>query len=211
MNASHSVVSTERYTDGAPEFVALAPSFPDSNQNGKVAYAVAAGTKVYLSPPSTSARTFPNAAKATRIAYAPSGDLWGVGGTTLAQFNRIAEDEPVVTIADLGTLKDLAFDPGAILDNSFWVLGASGLAHYNALGERQGDRIALAGGDRLFVKNGKPIVVKDAAGEIHRFKADGTAEPVVKLEGGIAGAAMDAQGNLWVSSLAEGRVLHTRF
>jgi hypothetical protein len=208
LNASNSVTEARNFTVGSPSFVAVTTF----GQQGQTQYrAVAAGSKVTIHRDATAdERDFPNGVVPVSIALDFRGNLWGVGGGTLAKLKQDPSDDPIVVgVSDLGTLKGVAIE-NAIGDDSFWVLGTTGLARYNSAGDRLGTRIAFAGGDRLFVKGARPIVVKDAAGEIVRFKPDGAPEPTVKLEGGVAGAAMDAQGNLWVSSLAEGKILHTR-
>lgn len=209
LDASNSVTSTVHHTERSPAFLAVATY----RQQNQTAYrAVAAGSKVTIERGGvTDARDFPEGGAPVAVAFDFMGNLWGVGGTTLAKLKADPSEDPIVaSVSDLGTLKGVVLE-NAVGDDTFWVLGTTGLARYNSAGERQGAKIALTGGDRLFVKGGKPVVVKDEAGEIVRFKADGAAEATIKLEGGIAGAAMDAQGNLWVSSRTENRILHTRF
>ncbi|MBO9542343.1 hypothetical protein J7643_17265 [bacterium] len=207
LDATHVAKQTVRYSGAS----ALAFSVLKTSNQSEYR-AVAAGAKVTIERNGVAdERDFPEGVAPVSLALDYMGNVWGVGGKTLAKLKAEPSDDPIVlNVADLGNLV------GVVIENvtgntSLWVLGTTGLACYDSAGNRQGGKIVVSGGDRLFVKSGNPVVVKDSAGEICRFKADGTPEPIVKLEGGIAGAAMDAQGNLWVSSLAEGRILHTRF
>ncbi|HEY9898909.1 MAG TPA: hypothetical protein V6D00_06975 [Pantanalinema sp.] len=207
MTTGHAVASTETITDGDPYYLGLA-----SSRTGK--WALAYGPTVRVTHQDEAGTpvetfTFPGGLRPRRIAFDYYAGVWGIADTTLAKFERGAQPKSF-SVAGVGDLMDLAVDRGSTADR-FWVLGTTGIAKYN----RNGDRLAgpfSASGSRIFLDAmGRPIVVSDADGKITRYKVDGTPETPISLNGGFEGAAMDIQGDLWVSSRTLDKIAHTRF
>lgn len=149
------------------------------------------------------------------LAFEPYKALWAAGGQKLVKIPELAASEVLETaVTDLGTLTSLAVHSSG----EVWLLGTSKLALYDSAGVRKSGPFNY-GGDSVLLRTGnKPVVVNYATGQITRLNTDGSLDTSgttglaqVTLEGGLNGAALDANGNLWVSSKAYDYVAHTRF
>lgn len=150
------------------------------------------------------------------LAFEPYKALWAAGGQKLVKIPELAADDASETaVTDLGTLTSMAVQP----TGDVWLLGTSKLALYDSAGVRKSGPFNY-GGDRVLLRTGnKPVVVNYSTGQITRLNTDGSLDTTsgttglaqVTLAGGLNGAALDANGNLWVSSKVHDYAAHTRF
>ncbi len=218
MDASLSVVAEVEYNTGSPSTLSSALSVTYPGRPGLVK-AIATPNQVTIYPMDYPAsgtpdeRDFPGSVAALACGY--YGNTWAAGSQKLVKLPPTAGGTPIETsVTDLGTLKSVAVHS----NEDVWVLGTEKLALYGTDGVRKAGPFNY-GGDQVLLRTGnKPVVVNYETGTITRLNTDGTPDTTgqtgmsaVTLPGGLNGAALDTNGNLWVSSKTQDYVAKTRF
>lgn len=229
LDASYSVKTSVDYFGGLPTVFPLAITPP----NRALVASVAAGGQIMRHPASGAGDTlaFPGGGTVRSLGYDMAGNLWAAGQQKLVRFSSLQAEAPVaVDVTDLGTLNSLAVVvSGGVESGNVWVLGSEKLAYYSPTYDLETEELTLKrvggpydfGGHRVFLRTpgNHPVVVDYANGTLTWLKNDGTPDvggssglSQATLDGaGIAGAALDANGNLWVSSKNMDLIRHTRF
>lgn len=235
LDASYSIKTTTEFSQTIPGAFPLAIS----TSNQALSKAVAANGQVYRYPTSGAPTVLPFAGGGTvrALGFDTLSNLWAAGPTTsdatgsqrvLRYASNPAENPAAIDVSDLGTLNSLSVvvTSGGESGN-VWVLGSEKLAYYGPTIDPDTGDIRIQrirgpydfGGDRVFLRSGnKPVVVNYAAGSITWLSDTGVPEvgttskvSQATMEGGIAGAALDPNGNLWVSSKVQDLIRHTRY